>query len=185
MTLPNAAPIVRGYHGTSLEIAIMIESQGFQASQNNYDWLGDGVYFFQDAPLRALEWARERYGREGAVVGAHIRIVNCMDLLDVAWNDVLSDGHDSYLKLLRDLGQSSPAQSDGAHPLDREVINYTINVLNEGGANIACVRAAFREGRQVYPDSAFFDRSHVQIAVRDVNTCIQDVWRESEPPQGV
>ena len=58
-------------------------------------------------------------------------------------------------------------------------------LLNERGANIECVRAAFREGRQVYPNSAFFDRSHVQIAVRNVETCIQELWRESEPPEGV
>ena len=179
------APTMRGYHGTSSQVAILIEAEGFQRSRNAYDWLGDGVYFFQDAPLRAWEWASKRYGEDAAVVGADISIVNCMDLLDIAWNDVLSDGHDAYLKLLRDLGRSGPTQFKGAHPLDREIINYTAEVLTERGVRISCVRAAFREGRQVYPGSAFFDRSHVQIAVRDIEACIRQVWLEAKPPQGV
>ena len=58
----------------------------FQLSRNDYDWLGDGVYFFQDGLLRAWQWARERHGDEAAVIGAEIRLVDCMDLLD-SWLD--------------------------------------------------------------------------------------------------
>ncbi|HEU4883856.1 MAG TPA: hypothetical protein VFT45_16470 [Longimicrobium sp.] len=47
-----------GYHGTSAEAARRILSSGFEISRNEYDWLGDGAYFFQDAPLRAREWAK-------------------------------------------------------------------------------------------------------------------------------
>ena len=173
-------PIVTGYHGTNSEVADIIERDGFQLSQNAYDWLGDGVYFFQDAPCRAWEWARARYGEDGSVIGAEIRIADCMDLLDVGWNEVISDMYDEYLKFLRNAGLSRPTQSGGAHRLDREVINYTVGVLGESGIRIACVRAAFREGRPVYADSAFFNQSHVQIAVRDTDVCIQRIWREPE-----
>jgi hypothetical protein len=44
-----------GYHGTNVQAAQRILSSGFQVSRNEYDWLGDGAYFFQDAPARALE----------------------------------------------------------------------------------------------------------------------------------
>jgi hypothetical protein len=50
---------VDGYHGTSRNAAEMIVSEGWKLSQNEYDWLGDGVYFWQDAPHRALEWAQQ------------------------------------------------------------------------------------------------------------------------------
>ena len=61
-----------GFHGTSTGAAQRILSTAFEASRNDYDWLGDGVYFFQDAPARALEWARQRFGEDAAVLGAEI-----------------------------------------------------------------------------------------------------------------
>ena len=173
--------IVLGYHGTSSEAADMILRGGFQISRNTYDWLGDGVYFFQDAPHRAWEWAFRGHGNDGAVVRAEIRIVDCMDLLDRDWTQVISDTYDSYVKNLRDSGRNMPQQSEGAHRLDREVINYAVGVLSESGINIACVRAAFAEGRPVYPDSAIYDRAHIQIAVRDIAICIRGIRRENRP----
>jgi hypothetical protein len=50
---------VYGYHGTSQTKALSILDRGFRASDNDYDWLGTGIYFFQDAPLRAKQWATE------------------------------------------------------------------------------------------------------------------------------
>ena len=173
--------VVSGYHGTSSGAAERILGEGFQISRNTYDWLGDGVYFFQDAPHRAWEWASQRHGSDGAVLRAEIRTVDCMDLLDGRWNQVISDTYDSYLKNLRDSGRTMPTQSGGAHRLDREVINYTVGVLNESGIRIACVRAAFAEGRPVYPDSAIYDRAHIQIAVRDIAACIRGIRLENPP----
>ena len=48
---------IYGYHGTSKTKAMNIQSNGFVASDNDYDWLGTGIYFFQDAPIRAKQWA--------------------------------------------------------------------------------------------------------------------------------
>jgi len=150
-------------------------------SQNPYDWLGDGVYFFQDAPQRAWEWATEHYGNNAMVVGAEIHLINCMDLLDTSWTRVLVEIYDSYMKYLREAGLVRPRQTGGARRLDREVINYTVGVLAERGTKIACVRGAFIEGGPVFPDSAIYDRAHVQIAVRDIEECIRRVWLERGP----
>ena len=158
----------------------MILEGGFQLSQNPYDWLGDGVYFFQDASERAWEWAYSNHGKEAAVIGAEIRLVDCLDLLDIGWSKVITEAHDQFLDYYRRSGLNIPRQTSGAHRLDREVINYAVGVWAEQGTIIRCVRAAFSEGRAVYPDSAIFDRSHVQIAVRDVETCIIRSWLERQ-----
>jgi hypothetical protein len=171
--------MLHGFHGTTSEAAQAIRREGFQLSRNPYDWLGDGVYFFQDAPERAWEWAAEHYGDSAAVIGAEIHLVNCFDLLDTRWTRLLTDAYDSYLKFLKEAGRPIPRQTGGAHRLDREVINYAIGVLAERSINIACVRGAFTEGYPVFPDSAIYDRAHVQIAVRDVNLCIRRFWLES------
>ena len=105
--------IVSGYHGTSSELADVIERDGFRPSMNPYDWLGDGVYFFQEAPGQAWEWARNRYGNKAAVIGAEIQLTHCMDLLDVGWEAILSETYDSYLNLLRQTGRPRPIQAPG------------------------------------------------------------------------
>jgi hypothetical protein len=54
-------------------------------SSNDYDWLGEGVYFFQDAPLRALQWAKEQYPEDPVVIRSLIRLENSIDLFDIKW----------------------------------------------------------------------------------------------------
>jgi hypothetical protein len=170
---------VRGYHGTSAEGAASILHEGFWISRNEYDWLGDGVYFWQDAPRRAWEWANMRYGADAAVVGALIRLDDCMDLLDIYWSRALTDTYNAYLAQSKRARLSLPRQTRGAHRLDRAVINYAVGVLAEQGIVIRSVRAAFVEGTPVYPRSALLDRSHVQIAVRDPSL-IEEAWMEGK-----
>lgn len=51
-----------------------------------------------------------------------------------------------------------------------------MGVLAEHNKTIRCVRSAFMEGKPIYPDSALYDRAHIQIAVRDT-ILIEKVWR--------
>ena len=172
-----------GYHGTRISAAQAILDEGFRISENQYDWLGDGVYFFQDAPQQAWDWALERYGDDAAVVGARIRTAECVNLLDTGWNSFMANVYNSYLSFLNRLGDQVPEQSGGNHRLDREVINYAVGVLEDSGYNVACIRAAFAEGRPVYPNSAILDLTHVQIAVRHPDRCLDDIWLETAPTE--
>lgn len=175
MALQDPKQIVYGYHGTSAENASDILSRGFVVSRNPYDWLGDGIYFFEAAPERAREWAENRYA-DPAVIVAEIDLIDCMDLLDIQWAHVLADAYNEYIRHLKTDGTIMPHQTSGAHRLDREVINFAIGLLEESGMVIHSVRGAFSEGNPVYPDSAIFDRSHVQIAVRDPDKCVKRIW---------
>ncbi len=171
---------VTGYHGTSLQAAIAIEQQRqFRLSCNEHDWLGDGVYFFQDAPERAWEWAETHYTLFPAVIGAHLRFhpTESIDLLDIHWTHTLTDAYDAFLGELMRANLAVPRQTSGAHRLDRAVINYAVGVLEQQGVIIRAVRAAFAEGAPVFPGSALFDRAHVQIAIRDPSL-IDDLWME-------
>jgi hypothetical protein len=86
MTLQQAPRSVIGYYGCSREAAeAILAKDRFLVSTNTYDWLGEGVYFWEYAPYRALEWARERYeahGTESAVLSATLRLGDCLNLLD-------------------------------------------------------------------------------------------------------
>jgi hypothetical protein len=81
---------VLGFHGCDKDLAEKIFSgeERLKPSQNNYDWLGNGVYFWEQNPLRALEYAHHlkdnpQKGRarieEPAVIGAVIN--NCIEPL--------------------------------------------------------------------------------------------------------
>lgn len=168
-----------GYHGTSVERAERILAGGFQPSRNDYDWLGDGAYFFQDSPSRAWEWARERFGGDAAVLGAEIDLSDCLDLLAVHWRRLVAVAHKDYVRQLAISGAKPPRQTAGAHRLDRKVINYAAEVLARDGVLVRSVRAAFEEGPAIYEGSALRTHSHVQIAVREISA-IRRIWMQTE-----
>lgn len=51
--------LVLGFHGTDeLVVQKALSGKIDLKSQNNaYDWLGHGIYFWDNSPSRALEWA--------------------------------------------------------------------------------------------------------------------------------
>lgn len=146
---------VWGYHGTSASAAAGILRDGFRSSANEYDWLGDGTYFFQDAPHRAHKWATKLFPTSPAVIKCEITLAGCMDFLDIKWHRALADAHDGFLRLIKDTGLVPPKQSAGAHRLDRHVINYLVGLLAEQGHPIKTVRGAFAEGAPVYPSPLY------------------------------
>src|SRR5438094_563430 len=61
---------VVGYHGCSRTFAAdllagRISMEQWRSSQNDYDWLGGGIYFWEHAPGRAWQWVRQRFGDAG------------------------------------------------------------------------------------------------------------------------
>jgi hypothetical protein len=167
-----------GYHGTSIEAARRILFSGFQVSRNDYDWLGDGAYFFQDAPARALEWARQRHGADAAVVGAEIDLEDCIDLLDLPWHLQVARAYPRLIAALKEQGHPVPHQTAGAHRVDRSLMNYLIDRLMDRGMAAGSVRAAFAEGEPAFPGSALLNRAHVQIAVRSPSVILRS-WRDA------
>ena len=73
---------VYGYHGCDESVAkrILEGSDPLSPSYNAYDWLGSGIYFWEDAPERAMQWAVEMKKPHPAVVGAVIELGNCLNL---------------------------------------------------------------------------------------------------------
>ena len=167
-----------GFHGTSDEAARRILSSGFEISRNEYDWLGDGAYFFQDAPARALEWARQRFGDDAAVVGAEIDLDDCIDLLDLPWHLQVARAYPRLIIALKERGHPLPRQTAGAHRVDRSLMNYLIDRLMDRGITAGSVRAAFAEGEPAFPGSALLNRAHVQIAVRSPSAILRS-WRDA------
>jgi hypothetical protein len=173
-----------GYHGTNMESARQILQTGFTPSRNNYDWLGKGVYFWQDAPYRAWHWAGgycKKNGGDPAVIRSLVKIRRdeFMDLLDYSqdpnWANYLSRTH-QYLQQQTSSVLPPNKRASGYHALDRLVLDTLIeDILRPVDLNILAVRACFQEGEEIYPGSAIYNKSHIQIAVRDISSIVQSI----------
>ena len=56
----KAPSFVLGYHGCDSEVGerVLAGEMELKPSTNPYDWLGTGIYFWENNPGRALAWAR-------------------------------------------------------------------------------------------------------------------------------
>jgi hypothetical protein len=156
---------VLGYHGTSRKaVEAVLGGAPLQISRNQWDWLGDGVYFWEYGPVRAWEWARERHGEQAAVLRATIALEGCLDLADLPGTRDLARVFGPFCAKMKEVGASLPVQKGKQHGLDRAVINF---FAEEVDPPVRVVRAPFIEGERLWDGSALWDRSHVQLAVRD------------------
>ena len=59
--------LVIGFHGCDASVASKVINEGMmlKASKNDYDWLGNGIYFWENNVQRALDFAKEQVGRRG------------------------------------------------------------------------------------------------------------------------
>jgi hypothetical protein len=60
----NYQRMILGYHGCDAEIATrpLSGDHSLAPSENDYDWLGKGIYFWEHGPQRAYDWAKEENG---------------------------------------------------------------------------------------------------------------------------
>jgi hypothetical protein len=176
------ARTIIGYHGCEAEFARdvlfgKIRIDQWQPSQNVWDWLGHGIYFWEHSPPRALRWAREHCS-DPAVLGAVIQLGKCFDLLDESITAILAD---SFSQLKNDfvrVGQPMPGNkgpSGKLRKLDCLVINDCLERLARWGVHYDTVRCAFLEGEPVYPDAGFSHETHIQVAVRNP-ACVLGVF---------
>ncbi len=187
-TRPN---LVYGFHGCDEEIRDKIVSgkDVLYKSHNDYDWLGNGVYFWENNLERAYEYAhllkrhpercRSRINNP-SVVGAVIDLGHCLDLLDSSNLKLLQTGYgllvDTCGKTGTELPQNKPIGEERdllLRRLDCAVIE-TIHQFTKDKRHplYDSVRGVFFEGPPLYPNAGFMEKNHIQICVRNPN-CIK------------
>lgn len=191
------ARIVYGFHGCdeSTKNRLLKSNGDFIRSENKYDWLGSGVYFWESDPVRALEFAKSAVENKRqskgnisspAVIGAVLDLGNCFDLANRKNIELLIQANELYLKLVG--GEDNAVKNRGKLPdmkgrlRDCVVINLlnAILDLSDEHQSFDTVRAMFTEGDPLYPTSAFYSYTHTQICVRNPN-CIKAVFDPRKP----
>jgi hypothetical protein len=181
---------VLGFHGCDESVGMDVltnKSKHLELSENAYDWLGSGIYFWENDPERAMQFATE--GMDGKVTkgkikkpfvgGAVIDLGLCCNLFDQAALEELQQAH-KRLKALFDEHQlilPSNEKTQRMRYLDREVIEHMHELREnvDGGVTLPryqTVRSGFVEGVPLYEGTMICEKNHVQIAVRDTS-CIR------------
>lgn len=94
--------LVIGFHGCDKSIIdkVLSGQECLVPSTNDYDWLGHGIYFWENNEMRALQYAQSSMKRknasikEPAVIGAVIDLGYCMDLTDSLYLVELKEAYD-------------------------------------------------------------------------------------------
>jgi len=194
-TLPH---FVLGFHGCDRNVADNILHSGskhLKQSQNDYDWLGNGIYFWENNPERALQYARQlkKHPVKGkakivneAVIGAVIDLGNCLNLLETQSLQTLKASYEMLLHIHKLSGVPLPQNSKPfgeeddllIRRLDCAVVEATHTYVGQDTFNT--VRGVFWEGNELYPNAGFREKNHIQICVRNLN-CIKGYFHPRKP----
>ena len=190
---------VIGFHGCDKEVQqkVLLGKATLTSSENDYDWLGDGIYFWENNPTRALDFAKEvknnprRYSvniKIPAVIGAIIDLGNCFNLVDSRYIELLREGYTLLTKTAEKAGFNLPQNTirdDSGNTLKRNLdcaVIRTIHTSREAGGKepFDTVRGVFIEGKELYENAGFNTKTHIQLCVRNVN-CIKGFFLPREP----
>jgi hypothetical protein len=191
--------LVLGFHGCEVSVrdVLLNNPNEIKISQEPFDWLGHGMYFWENNYERALRWAWEKRNRgsikQPAVIGAVIYPGHCCDFLDQECIQLLSQSFKTMKEQYINSGMVLPVNKDlptDPHKdkvlrnLDCAVIEYMHDAITDQIKSdiqtkgfsehklYDTTRGVFTEGGPAFPGAGLFAKSHIQICVRNPN-CIK------------
>lgn len=190
--------LVIGFHGCDQSTfdAVIKKGERLKNSINDYDWLGHGQYFWERNYKRAYDWAVEQSLnphskiKTPAVIGAVIDLGYCLSLDE---SNNLKFVKESYSKMAEDfalLDEKMPINKTGGkgkdlllQNLDCMVIEFLhdLNSVNNEH-EYDSTKGVFIEDNSVYENSGIYEKTHVQICIRNPN-CIKGYFslRDIDP----
>ena len=180
--------LVVGFHGCDKSVveAVIAGKTELLASTNDYDWLGSGIYFWENNEERAWQWARQLAKRKNsqvedpAVVGAIIDLGYCFDLTDSTYLQELKVAYNTLSKAYEESGIELPQNTTIGKSSDLLIRKLDCAVVQTALALNAdankhpydSVKGVFWEGQELYPNAGFREKNHIQICICNPN-CIK------------
>lgn len=180
--------LIIGFHGCDESVVrkVVNGEENLVPSTNDYDWLGNGIYFWENNETRALQWATELSKRKSssikkpAVVGAIIDLGYCFDLTDSTCLQELKDAYNIFVEICKKAGKELPQNTDIGKSTDKLIrkldcsVIQTVHLINQDANKRAydSVKGVFWEGHSLYPNAGFAEKNHIQICVCNPN-CIK------------
>lgn len=198
--LPN---LILGFHGcdSTTYQKVLYHHEHLLPSNNSYDWLGNGIYFWENSLARAQDWAKmycARYNKNHpdeepktpGVIGAVISLGHCLDLTDYGSSSILKLGYSILETELSALGKDMPINRNirgNSDLLLRELDCAVIQRIHQynaeqGKRKYDSVRGIFTEGKPVYENSGIMEKTHTQLCIINPN-CIKGYFKPLEPDE--
>lgn len=198
--------LIIGFHGCELHVrdALLMNPSDYRISQKPFDWLGHGLYFWENNYDRALQWATEKKERgeikEPAVIGAVLYLGYCCDFLDKRYIHLLAYYYKNMKARYEQLGKELPQNTDLKHDIHKnkilrhldcaaiefmhaEILNQVKSDKTKKGYSeykiFDSTRGVFIEGGPAFDGAGLFEKSHIQICIRNPN-CIQGFFMPRE-----
>ena len=165
------------FHSCDKEVGLKVLNgkAELKPSTNPWDWLGDGIYFWEQNPERALQYAMEssqnvQFNKKPIktpfVIGAIIELGNCLNLVEPESLLILKKASEDIAEIYAQARKSLPVNKDNNRKLDAAVFKH-LHKSRENNTNLKydTIRCAFVEGEPIYPTANFSSRLHIQICV--------------------
>jgi len=188
-----------GFHGYDIKIQqqILNHPNEIIKSEKLFDWLGNGMYFWENNYNRAMEWAQNKKKRGDivtpAVIGAVRSLRYCLNLLDSQFIKILSTYYTLINEEYKTIGTLLPENKNlifDEHKdkilreLDCSVIEFMHETIRKkiieqkqqtkGFTSFKMFdsrRDVFQEGGSAFLGAGIKQKNHIQICVRNSN-CI-------------
>lgn len=169
---------ITGFHSCDKEIGLRVLNgkDRLTLSNNDWDWLGDGVYFWEQNPIRALEYAEEspiglqhnkKRIKNPFVLGAIIELGNCLNLIEPTSLQIVKQSYESLKEAHEKSGDPMRVNDGAKRELDCAVIKYIHEIRTRAGdEEFDTIRSPFHEAGLLYDTSNFSARLHIEICVR-------------------
>jgi len=195
----NRNNLIIGFHGCDAEVChgLLNHPNEILKSERPYDWLGHGIYFWENNYERALSWAKDKAQRgeikHPAVIGAVLTLDYCFDLLDNQFIEMICQSYELMVESYNAIGKAIPKNRDSSadkhkdkilRDLDCSVIEFmhqktqeqiTEDMSTKGYSNwraFDSARGVFTEGGPAFDGAGIQRKSHIQICIRNAN-CIK------------
>lgn len=151
-------------------------------SYNPWDWLGPGVYFWEENPYKALQYAEkcanksQKFSGEihtPLVIGAIIELRNCLNLVEPNSINIVKEAFSNLKRSMEQAGETMPENKKANRERDCAVIKYVHESNKRTGLDpYDTIRSPFHEGKEIYDQANFTAGLHMEICV--INTeCIK------------
>jgi hypothetical protein len=191
--------LIFGFHGCdeSVRDYLLNHPNEIIFSKEKFDWLGHGMYFWENNYERALQWAKEKKARgrikQPSVIGAVLFLGYCCDFLDATYIGLFKEYFNLMVPTYTAVGKPLPQNKDLPHDLHKDkilreldctVIEFmhteiafqaSLEAQTRGYSNskiFDSARGVFTEGGPVFEGAGILEKSHIQICVRNPN-CIK------------
>ena len=188
--------LIIGFHGCdeSVRDKIIAGKTMLNPSKNIYDWLGGGIYFWENNQQRAFQFVHELKSssrttkiNKPSVIGAVIDMGFCLDLLDSDYIKIVRESYEILLASCKTLNLDMPInkvlntskdlllRNLDCAVIDNVHLQRKINTLRAFDS----IRGVFVEGNPLYHKAGFHEKNHIQICIRNPN-CIKGFFLPRE-----